>query len=158
MLAAKPTPTGSDHHAALLRWRRQRRRLQSNLQHTACRALEELSDSELEQHLDQLCRDLMDYLSICHSKVYARYCPPLHSCGPARRGEQDSLLQDIWLHLGRTTDLALRFNRRCETTPGAALQRKLRTELGRLNKSLSLRFVLEEQLLELGAGCPLPEE
>lgn len=138
-----------DHHATLLR--RQRQRLQSNLQHTVCRALEDLSEHELERQLDRLCRDLMDYLSIGHSSVYARYCPAPPGCG--------RLLHEIWLHLGLTTDAALRFNRRCETTSPAALQAKLHTELGKLNKMLSLRFTLEEQLLELGAAaCPFPQE
>jgi regulator of sigma D len=144
MLAASSPVSCRDHHSALQHWRRQRRRLQSNLQRTFCRTLESLSDTELEQQLDRLCRDLVDYLSIGHGRVYGHYC--------AARGEHAELLHNIRLHLGRTTDAALRFNRRCETTPAAALQGRLQAELGRLSKTLSLRFALEEQLLELGAA------
>lgn len=139
-------------------WRRQRQQLQHNLQQTACRSLDNMSDSELDQRLGGLCNDLMDYLSTGHSTVYARYyhIGDPRNCGA---GERSQLLKDIWLNLGRTTDAALRFNLRCETTPLAALQQRLHAELGKLNKMLSLRFALEEQLLELAApGLSSSEE
>ena len=134
-------------------WRRQRQRLQLNLQQTACRSLDSMSDRELDQCLGLLCNDLMDYLSTGHGTVYARYA----GVPGAARGapsERKRLLQEIWRNLGRTTDAALRFNQRCEAMPLEVLQRRLQGELGKLNKMLSLRFALEEQLLELAAQGP----
>lgn len=134
----------------IIAWRLQRQQLQHNLQQTACRSLDSMSDRELDQRLGRLCNDLMDYLSTGHSTVYARHCR-LDHLQRAASGERSRLLKDIWLNLGRSTDAALRFNQRCETTPMDALQQKLHAELGKLNKMLSLRFALEEQLLELAA-------
>jgi regulator of sigma D len=133
---------------SIITWRRQRLRLQQNLQQTSVHCLERLSDRELDLQLGHLCRDLMDYLSTSHSSVFTR-CSPRKGHGGS---ERQRAVKDILLHLGRTTDAALRFNERCETTPAGALQQRLHGELGRLNKTLALRFALEEQLLELGAG------
>jgi len=137
-------------------WREQRQRLQLNLEQTVCRGLQGMSSSELDQHLGRLCNDLMDYLATGHGSVYSRYCSIPNRCsahaGKLPTSERQRLQQEIWLHLGRTTDAALRFNLRCETTPPAALQQKLHSELGKLNKTLTLRFALEEQLLELGSA------
>lgn len=145
--------TDSNDTNCIVTWRRQRQQLQHNLQQTASRSLDSMSDRELDQRLGRLCNDLMDYLSTGHGSVYARYYCMNRLQHPAS-GERSRLLQDIWLNLGRTTDAALRFNQRCETTPMAALQQKLHAELGKLNKMLSLRFALEEQLLALAEHGP----
>lgn len=142
-------------------WRRQRQQLQHNLQQTASRALECMSSSELERRLGQLCNDLMDYLATSHGSVYTRCGRSSGSRHAAATSNPEckQLLREIRLHLGRTTDMALRFNLRCETTPLAALQPRLHAELGKLNRTLCLRYALEEQLLELGSpGASLPEE
>jgi len=143
-----------DASNCIVTWRRQRQQLQQNLQQTACRSLDSMSDRELDQHLGRLCNDLMDYLSTGHGTIYARFCR-LDSLQHSTRSDRSQLLKDIWLNLGRSTDAALRFNQRCETTPLAALQQKLYADLGKLNKLLSLRFALEEQLLELAASGPV---
>lgn len=146
-----------DASNCIVTWRRQRQQLQENLQQTACRSLDSMSDRELDQHLGRLCSDLMDYLATGHGSVYSRfYRIEYHQT--AAGSDRSQLLKDIWLNLGRSTDAALRFNRRCETTPMAALQQKLHADLGKLNKLLSLRFALEEQLLELAACGPASRE
>jgi regulator of sigma D len=149
--------SSDDPGNCIITWRRQRERLQHNLQQTACRSLDSMSDHELDQRLGGLCNDLMDYLATGHGSVYTRCYRPERLQHPALN-ERSRLLKDIWLNLGRTTDAALSFNQRCETTPIEALQQKLHAELGKLNKMLSLRFALEEQLLELAAGGPATSE
>lgn len=150
-------------HEVLLRWRRQRHRLQANLHTTVHRSLETMSDRQLSRQLDLLCNALVDYLATSHGSVYTHY-RRLHACRePAADyaaqaltvAERERLLQDIWLHLGYTTDAALRFNRRCETMDSRELQQKLHAELGKLGNILSLRFALEEQLLALDATSSL---
>lgn len=134
-------------------WRQQRQRLQQQLQQTACDSLLCQSDRELDQRLGLLCNELMDYLATGHGCIYAR-CGGASIRLQAELSEENLLLHDIWHNLGRNTDAALRFNRRCETTPLATLQQQLQSELGKLSKMLSLRFALEEQLLELAAQVP----
>lgn len=144
---------------SIAHWRRQRLRLQLKLQQTACCSLDNMSAMELDRRLGRLCNELMDYLSTGHSSIYARYYRIESGPQDAQAPERKRLLKEIWLHLGRTTDAALRFNLRCETTPLPALQQKLHTELGKLNKTLALRFALEEQLLELASsGTPLAQK
>jgi regulator of sigma D len=146
-----------DRLTCIVTWRQQRQRLQQNLQQTACRSLNDMSDQELEQRLGGLCNDLMDYLATSHGSIYTR-CYRAERVQHPARNERSRLLKDIWLHLGRTTDAALGFNQRCETTSMEALQHRLHAELGKLNKMLCLRFALEEQLLELTAQAPATSE
>ena len=103
-----------DRLTCIVTWRQQRQRLQQNLQQTACRSLNDMSDQELEQRLGGLCNDLMDYLATSHGSIYTR-CYRAERVQHPARNERSRLLKDIWLHLGRTTDAALGFNRRCET-------------------------------------------
>lgn len=142
----------NDRNDCIVTWRRQRRRLQQNLQATSSRALAPMSDIELDRSLGQLCNDLMDYIATGHASIYTR----LHQAPARAADEHNCMLRDIRLHLGMTTDAVLRFNHRCETTPPTALQQRVQTELGRLGKTLSLRYALEEQLLELGNSADWP--
>lgn len=144
-----------DHSATkpLEQWRQQRSSLQQHLRQTLVCSLSQMKNEDLLAELKHLCTELIDYVSTGHSSIYRHNRPG--SIRPARGCRE--MHNEIQHHIGINTDQVLSFNEKYEWTdaqllPGAlqtSLHTSLHNDLLKLHRSLSLRFALEEQLLEL---------
>mgnify|MGYP002630319814 CR=1 FL=1 len=128
------------------KWRKQRLTLQLSMQQTLICSTSARADDNLDQSLQSLCDELIDYVSTGHFSIYSR---PL-SFTRQMTTEVSSILQGIYQYIGSTTDQVLLFNDRVESCLIGDLSDTLHNDLLKLKKSLSVRFALEEQLLELG--------
>jgi|Laugresp1bdmlbsn_1035097.scaffolds.fasta_scaffold13960_2 regulator of sigma D len=133
----------------LERWRQQRNSVQHHLRQTLVCSLSQMKEEDLLTELKHLCTELIDYVSTGHSSIYR------HNSSSATRPARGcrGIQSEIQHHIGINTDHVLSFNQKYEWTdaqlmPGS-LQNSLHNDLVKLHRSLSLRFALEEQLLEL---------
>jgi len=131
-------------HELIDRWLHERREL---LIHLA--ALNQACDAELETvdkaSIDAFSERLMDYISAGHFEVY----PQLREEARAFDDHQALKLAERLLErLEMSTELVLSFDRDYETPARAEHHlRRLPAWLDRLNRGLSERFALEDQLI-----------
>ena len=129
----------------IARWRLQRLELRRQImQLLSCELLPEAAHDQA-MALQTLCTDLIDYVSTGHFEVYGRILPRR----PWPERELHDLTQHILHHIGKTTDAVLGFNDRYELALCVHPPGQVSHDLGKLSRSLLLRFALEEQLLEL---------
>lgn len=127
------------------RWKAQRENLHHDLEESL------YSDHALQVDvqdfpIEDFCESLMDYISTGHFEVYQKL---LHD-SPADTDANRGLLDDIYHSIETTTDLALTFNdkyngEQTHSSEDVALP----NDLIALDNALSIRFALEDQLLEL---------
>ena len=131
--------------AIIMRWKQQRDAIHHDLE-------ESLYSDHALQVVDQdfpiedFCESLMDYISAGHFEVYETL---LHE-STASLAENRNLLEEIYRSIETTTDLALTFNDKyngelVHSSEDVALPKDLQA----LDSALTIRFALEDQLLEL---------
>jgi regulator of sigma D len=96
--------------------------------------------------IEHFCESLMDYISAGHFEVYETL---LHESTAELEANRE-LLEQIYHSIETTTDLALSFNDKyrneeVHSSEDASLPRDLQS----LDDALTLRFALEDQLLEI---------
>jgi len=96
--------------------------------------------------IEHFCESLMDYISAGHFEVYETL---LHESTAELEANRE-LLEQIYHSIETTTDLALTFNDKyrneeVHSSEDATLPRDLQA----LDDALTLRFALEDQLLDL---------
>jgi len=129
----------------LRQWRGQRIELQQGLRATLAHSLCQGQEGQLLQELNRLCARLIDYLSTGHASIYR------HESTTCRHqsGYEAALPDNIFRLIGDSTDFLLGFTHKYELTLADPSPSTLQAELQRLQRSLWLRYTLEEQLLEL---------
>ena len=138
-----------DNEAILIdRWRLQRLDLRKHLLQMMRSHLSSATHNERETTLENLCSELIDYISTGHFEVYG---------GLMRRQSRSNHELRIliaYLHrcIGSSTDLVLEFNESCERDNVFVGSNQMTEALGKLTRSLLVRFALEEQMLELTSG------
>ena len=145
----QPTHSQPDNKSALIeRWRLQRLGLRRQLLQLICSRLSSATQDEQETCLENLCGELLDYISTGHFEVYtgllrsqARYNQELRI-----------LIAYLYRCIGSSTDLVLDFNASCERSNVFIGSNQMTEALSRLTRSLLVRFALEEQMLELTTG------
>lgn len=131
--------------AIISRWKVQREALHDNLDESL------YSDHALQVDvqdfpIEDFCESLMDYISAGHFEVYETL---LHE-STAEMEANRKLLEDIYHSIENTTDLALSFNEKYKNElVHSSEDASLPKDLFNLDNALSLRFALEDQLLEL---------
>ena len=131
-------------------WRKQRETLNQDLENNIYSGLSVSTKDSPEHQLEDLCERLMDYISSGHFEVYEQL---LQDSG-TRPVDQNKLIKDIYRHIQRSTDKAVQFNDKydCDglcTARNNKNDETLPADLYRLNQALSVRYVLEEQLVEI---------
>lgn len=144
-----PNPRTAAHRreieAIITRWKSQRQVIHDNLDESL------YSDHALQVDvqdfpIEDFCESLMDYVSAGHFEVYEKL---LHD-STADLATSRALLEEIYHSIETTTDLALSFNDKYKdelvhSSEDDALPRDLQA----LDNALTLRFALEDQLLDL---------
>ena len=139
----------SDNELVLIKhWRLQRLVLRKRLLQLLCTRLLTTPVPEQETCLQQLCGELIDYISTGHFKVYS---------GLLRRKsglQQDlqHLLTYVFRCIGSSTDIVLDFNDSFDEANIPVGSSQMTEALNKLTRSLLVRFALEEQMLELTTG------
>jgi regulator of sigma D len=131
--------------AIISRWKEQRETLHHDLDESlySDHALQiDIQDFPIEH----FCESLMDYISAGHFEVYETL---LHESTAELEANRE-LLEQIYHSIETTTDLALSFNDKyrneeVHSSEDASLPRDLQS----LDDALTLRFALEDQLLEI---------
>lgn len=131
----------------IAKWRSQRLKLQKSIRTTLSSTKQGVADNNLDPALQSLCTELIDYVSTGHFSVYSHH----YSFAASKRSEHADTLQNIYQYIGNTTDQVLLFNDCIDTIQYSKPSNTLYLELKKLHKALSVRFALEEQLLELGS-------
>jgi regulator of sigma D len=131
--------------AIISRWKEQRETLHHDLDESL------YSDHSLQIDIqdfpiEHFCESLMDYISAGHFEVYETL---LHESTAELEANRE-LLEQIYHSIETTTDLALSFNDKyrneeVHSSEDASLPRDLQS----LDDALTLRFALEDQLLEI---------
>lgn len=103
-----------------------------------------------EQQLEALCESLMDYICSGHFKIYRKLLQQRQSLA----GDTAEVIKGIYYNIETSTDQALNFNDKydCGGHFRIAENNSLAYDLDKLNRSLAIRFVLEEQLVEIGCN------
>ena len=131
--------------AIISRWKQQRDAIHHDLEESlySDHALQiDIQDFPIEH----FCESLMDYISAGHFEVYETL---LHESTAELEANRE-LLEQIYHSIETTTDLALSFNDKyrneeVHSSEDASLPRDLQS----LDDALTLRFALEDQLLEI---------
>ncbi len=131
--------------ATIDRWRLQRLRLRKQLLKLMCSHMSWATLNEQETCLEELCGDLIDYISIGHFEVYNGLLRKRSGINPDLR----TLVDYLYRCIGSSTDLVLDFNATCERANALIEIDDVADALGKLTRSLLVRFAIEEQLLEL---------
>ena len=127
------------------RWRLQRQTLRKQLLQLICSQLTSATLEEQEICLKNLCDELIDYISIGHFEIYSNLM-----CRHAKAKREIRILTSyLYRCIGRSTDLVLDFNTSCERSTVCVGSKRMSEVLGKLTRSLLVRFALEEQMLEL---------
>ncbi|MES2624986.1 MAG: Rsd/AlgQ family anti-sigma factor [Pseudomonadota bacterium] len=129
----------------IARWRSQRLGLRKHLLQLMCARLSSSTPMEQEVCLENLCVELIDYISIGHFEIYGSLMRR------QSRSNQELGCLIAYLHrcIGSSTDLALAFNESCECPDILLASDQMTEALTKLTRSLLVRFALEEQMLEL---------
>ena len=129
----------------ILRWKQLRESIHDGLEESLY-SDHALQVEEQEFPIEDFCESLMDYISAGHFEVYEKL---LHESSAELQANRE-LLEDIYHSIETTTDLALSFNDKYKgelvhSSEDAALPR----DLFELDNALSIRFALEDQLLDI---------
>jgi regulator of sigma D len=149
-----PVPHGFAHDqfddpsTLIGRWRLQRLALRKQLLQLICSQLTSATRHEQETSLENLCGELIDYISIGHFEIYSNL---MRRNSRANR-ELQILTNYLYRCIGSSTDLVLEFNTSCERSPVFIGSKQMSESIGKLTRSLLVRFALEEQMLELTTG------
>src|SRR5690606_21148790 len=124
------------------RWLRERQELIVRYCHLT--SLEEFSDvEEVVRSFTEFCQILLDYVSAGHFEVYQQL---LSEAKEFNDGGVD-LANKLYPEIQKTTEAALDFNDRFDSTPEEAEElRELIPVLSRLGEQLEERFELEDTL------------
>jgi regulator of sigma D len=126
-------------------WRGQRIALQQELRATLAQTLCQGPEGKVLHELNRLCARLIDYLSTGHASIY---CHEPTTCRH-QSGHESALPDNIFRLIGDSTDFLLGFTHKYELARADPSPSTLQAELQKLQRSLLLRYTLEEQLLEL---------
>ncbi len=127
------------------RWKQQRSAIHDNLEESL------YSDHALQVDvqdfpIEDFCESLMDYISAGHFEVYETL---LHE-SVAELEENRKLLEEIYHSIENTTDLALSFNDKYKgELVHSSEDEALPKDLMALDNALTIRFALEDQLLDI---------
>ncbi len=149
-----PVPHGfarsqfDDTSTLIGRWRLQRLALRKQLLQLICSQLTSATRQEQEVSLENLCGELIDYISIGHFEIYSNLMRK-HS---KANQELQILASYLYRCIGSSTDLVLDFNTSCERSSVFIGSKQMSESLGKLTRSLLVRFALEEQMLELATA------
>ena len=131
--------------AIITRWKNQREAIHENLDDSLY-SDHALQLEEQDFPIENFCESLMDYISAGHFEVYEKL---LHDSTEQLEAHKE-LLDDIYQSIENTTDLALSFNEKYkDELTHSSEDASLPVDLARLDNALTLRFALEDQLLEL---------
>jgi len=140
-----PAARRKEIEAIITRWKSQRSAIHDNLDESLY-SDHALQLEEQDFPIEDFCESLMDYICAGHFEVYEKL---LHDSTEQLEAHRE-LLKDIYESIENTTDLALGFN---EKYQGELLHSSedasLPVDLARLDNALTIRFALEDQLLEL---------
>jgi len=131
--------------AIISRWKQQRDAIHDDLEESL------YSDHALQVEVQDLpielfCESLMDYVSAGHFEVYETLLQESTQELEANR----NLLEEIYHSIETTTDLALSFNDKYKgELMHSSEDDSLPRDLQALDSALTIRFALEDQLLEL---------
>ena len=131
--------------AIICRWKQQRDSIHHDLEESL------YSDHALQVDvqdfpIEVFCESLMDYISAGHFEVYETL---LHESAAELEAHR-ALLTDIYHSIETTTDLALSFNEKYkDELVHSSEDRSLPDDLMALDNALTIRFALEDQLLDL---------
>lgn len=143
---AKKETANQELKAIIQLWRAQRNFLNQSLEDSIYAGFSKTQQQTPEQYLEPLCERLIDYVSAGHFEVYEKLL------GPDRHLSLDKveMVKNIYHHLEDSTDQALRFNDKYDFDSNSYSNEALTSnDLYKLNRSLAVRFVLEEQLVEI---------
>ena len=129
----------------ITRWKQQRDSLHDDLEESlySDHALQ-IEDQDFP--IEEFCESLMDYISAGHFEVYETL---LHESTQELEANR-KLLEEIYHSIETTTDLALSFNEKYkDELVHSSEDESLPRDLEKLDGALSIRFALEDQLLEL---------
>jgi regulator of sigma D len=149
-----PVPHGfvhsqfDDTSTLIGRWRLQRQALRKQLLQLICSQLTSATRQEQEMSLENLCGELIDYISIGHFEIYSS----LMRKHARTNHELQILMSYLYRCIGSSTDLVLDFNTSCERSHLFIGSKQMSESIAKLTRSLLVRFALEEQMLELTTG------
>ena len=129
----------------ILRWKQQRDAIHDGLEESLY-SDHALQVEEQDFPIEDFCESLMDYISTGHFEIYEKL---LHD-STAELEANRKLLEDIYHSIESTTDLALSFNEKYkDELVHSSEDDNLPRDLIELDNALTIRFALEDQLLEL---------
>lgn len=135
--------------AIITRWKQQREAIHDNLEESlySDHALQvEVQDFPIEV----FCESLMDYISAGHFEVYETLFREGLRESTAELEANRELLNEIYHSIENTTDLALTFNEKYKDEQlHSSEDVSLPKDLMQLDNALTIRFALEDQLLDL---------
>lgn len=146
-----PVPHGFAQHqldsssGLIYRWRLQRLALRKQLLQLISSRLISTTLEEQQTCLENFRGELIDYISIGHFEIYSSLMRRHSSANHELR----MLTSYLYRCIGSSTDLVLHFNATCERSGLFIGSRQMSEAIGRLTRSLLVRFALEEQMLEL---------
>lgn len=131
-------------HALIDRWLEERRELivlfceASGIQPST-------QKTQSAEHTQKFCQVLLDYISAGHFEIYQQLLEEEQEFG----GRALHVMRDIYPQLTATTDKAITFNDKYDTSEHCEqLKADLARDLSTLGEALALRFELEDQLIE----------
>lgn len=97
-----------------------------------------------QQKIQQFCQILMDYISAGHFEIYNDLVKRCEA-----RGEHSlALAQSLYPRITQTTSLAVDFNDKYAEAEQESLLESFDKDLSQLGEALSLRFELEDELID----------
>lgn len=101
-------------------------------------------NSELKNSIAQFSQMLIDYISLGHFSVYEHLL-----AGTERRDGVLSVANQIYPELSQTTDVAISFNDKYESSEQMSIVDDLEIDLSILGENLAKRIELEDQFCSL---------
>ncbi|MCH9674137.1 MAG: sigma D regulator [Gammaproteobacteria bacterium] len=93
--------------------------------------------------LASFCQVLVDYIASAHFGLYERIVQ-----GTERRKAVSDLATELYPHISHSTDVALAFNDRYESSRDFDLDESFSRDLSTLGEHLATRIELEDQLID----------
>ncbi|MDC0598914.1 sigma D regulator [Gammaproteobacteria bacterium] len=139
----------ADIKDAIIAWRKQRELLNQSLEDNIFPNSPNapIKNTSSRHQLISLCDELIDYISIGHFRIYEK----LLQQGIELASGKILLVKNIYHTLGKSTDYVLGFNDKYDNNCHfiATKEGALPKDLLKLNTVLSIRFLLEEQLIKI---------
>jgi len=96
----------------------------------------------IQQHLQEFCQVLMDYVATGHFGLYERI-----TAGKERRQGVAQLASDLYPRVAETTEVAVAFNDKYDCGENCEIGDSLEKDLSILGEELAVRAELEDRLL-----------